>query len=50
MGFLGSAVAFLVVLWVVALGLGVLGPVVQLVVVAAAVLFVMGMFLGRRRV
>jgi hypothetical protein len=50
MGLVGSASAFLIVLWILGVGLGVLGSSVQLLVVAAAVLFLMGMILGRRKI
>jgi len=48
MGLLWAVIALLLVLWVAGLALSVLGPFIHILLLVAAVLFVVNMFTGRR--
>lgn len=50
MGLLWTIIALLVLFWVVGLVANIAGPVLHLLLVVAAVLFVVNMFMGRTRV
>ncbi len=49
-GVLWTIIAVLVVLWIVGLVLDLFSPILHLLLVVAAVLFVINMFMGRTRV
>jgi len=49
-GLLWVIIALLVLFWIVGLMMNILGPIIHLAIVVAAVLFVVNMFTGRTRV
>ena len=50
MGLLWTIISLLVLFWIVGLVANVAGPIIHLLLVVAAVLFVVNMFTGRTRV
>jgi hypothetical protein len=50
MGLLWTVIAILLVIWLVGLVMNVVGPIIHLLLIIAAVLFVVNMFTGRRTV
>ena len=50
MGLLWTVIAILLVIWLAGLVMNIVGPIIHVLLVIAAVLFVVNMFTGRRTV